>query len=152
MGHDLQRIILEMVQNSHIPIKTLAESVGKPYSTLMREIDPGDRGAKLGVDLLLPLMKTCNSIAPLRHMAAGMGYRVVSMREISPDKSTFHEELLDTYQALVDYHRAMMDGQPVEVVAEYREVLVRQLKEDFVAFMERRSGEQDLQRHGAADV
>jgi len=141
MDDDVQRLILEMVQNSHIPIKTLAENVGKPYSTLMREIDPGDRGAKLGVELLLPLMKACNSIAPLRHMAAAMGYRVASMREISPDKSTFHEELLDTYQALVDYHKAMMDGQPVDVVAEYREVLVRQLKEDFVAFMERRSGE-----------
>lgn len=137
MDDDVQRLILEMVQNSHIPIKTLAENVGKPYSTLMREIDPGDRGAKLGVELLLPLMKACNSIAPLCHMASAMGYRVASMREISPDKSTFHEELLDTYQALVDYHRAMMDGQPVEIVAEFREVLVRQLKEDFVAFMDR---------------
>lgn len=141
MDDDVQRLILEMVQNSHIPIKTLAEKVGKPYSTLMREIDPGDRGAKFGVELLLPLMKACNSIAPLRHMAASMGYRVASMREISPDKPSFHEELLDTYQALVDYHRAMMDGQPVDVVAEFREVLVRQLKEDFVAFMERRGGE-----------
>ncbi len=137
MDDEIQPLILEMVQNCTHPIKTIAEMIGKPYSTLMRELDPGDRKAKLGVELLLPLMKTCNSITPLRHMAGAMGYRVASLRDISPDKPTFHEELLDTYQALVDYHRAMMDGQPVEVVAESREVLIRQLKEDFVAFMKR---------------
>jgi len=84
------------------------------------------------------MMKVCKSIAPLRYMAGVMGYRVSSMREISPDKGTFHEELLDTYQALVEYHKAMMDDQPPEVVADLREVLIRQLKEDFVAFMERK--------------
>ncbi|GFK94399.1 hypothetical protein NNJEOMEG_02243 [Fundidesulfovibrio magnetotacticus] len=85
-------------------------------------------------------MKVCNSIAPLRYMAGHMGYRVASMREISPDKCSFHEELLDTYQALVEYHRSMMEDRSPEVVAEYREVLIRQLKEDFVAYMERRKG------------
>lgn len=137
MKDDLPRLILDMVQNSRHPIKTIAEKVGKPYSTLMREIDPRDKGAKLGVELLLPLMTACESISPLRHMAAALGYRLSSMREIRPDKATFHEELLDTYQALADYHRAMIDGQPPDIVAEYREVLVRQLKEDFVAFVER---------------
>jgi hypothetical protein len=138
MEDDLQRIILEMIQNSQIPVKSLADVVGKPYSTFMREIDVDDRGAKLGVELLIPLMKACNSITPLRHMAAIMGYRVASMRDIRPEKTTFHEELLDTYQSLVAYHRAMMDGEPVSVVAEYREMLIRKLVEDFVAFMKLR--------------
>lgn len=137
MKDELQRVVLEMVQNCPVPMKNIADELGKPYSTLMRELDPGDRGAKLGIELLVPMMKICNSVAPLRYMAGVMGYRVASMREISPDKCTFHEELLDTYQALVEYHRAMMEEQPLEVVAELREVLIRQLKEDFVAFMGR---------------
>ena len=136
MKDDMPRIILDMVQNSGLPIKTIAEKVGKPHSALLREINPTDTRAKLGVELLLPLMDVCKSISPLRHMAAAMGYRVSSMHKIIPDKSTFHEELLDTYQALAAYHKAMMDGLPMETVEEHREVLLRQLKEDFVAFME----------------
>lgn len=137
MTDDVLNVIYDMARGSPKSIKSIAEEIGKPYSTLMRELDPGDRGAKLGVELLLPLMKACNSIAPIRFMAGAMHYRVASTRAIHPDKASFHEELLDTYQALVEYHRAMIEGQKVEVVAEYREVLIRQLKEDFAAYMDR---------------
>lgn len=134
MTKGIQDLILEMVHNSLRPIKNIAEDVGKPYSTLMRELDPEDRGAKLGVELLLPLMLACNSTLPLRFLAEGMGFRLVSTRDIEPDKPTFHEELLDTYQALVEYHRAMLDGRAIEDVAKRREVLIRQLKEDFAFY------------------
>jgi hypothetical protein len=138
MKNDITAVILEMAQDCPRAIKTIAAEVGKPYSTLMRELDPGDRGAKLGVDLLLPLMQACKSISPLCHLAEAMGHRVVSIKDITPDKATFHEELLDTYQALVDYHRAMLESQPVEIVAKRREVLIRQLKEDYVFYMSHR--------------
>ncbi len=138
MTKGIQDLILEMVHNCLRPMKNIAEEVGKPYSTLMRELDPEDRGAKLGVEMLLPLMQACNSTLPLRYLAEEMGYRVVSVRDIRPDKPTFHEELLDTYQALVEYHRSMLDGAPVELVAKRREVLIRQLKEDFAFYMSRR--------------
>lgn len=134
MTKGIQDLILEMVHNSLRPMKSIAEDVGKPYSTLMRELDPEDRGAKLGVELLLPLMLACNSTLPLRFLAEGMGFRLVSTRDIEPDKPTFHEELLDTYQALVEYHRAMLDGRAIEDVAKRREVLIRQLKEDFAFY------------------
>lgn len=136
MPQELQRVILEMVQNASQPIKNIAEQVGKPYSTLMRELDPDDKGAKLGVDMLLPLMQACNSVAPLRYLAGMMSHRVSSTMEIIPDKQTFHEELLDTYEALVEYHRAMLKGESIDVVAEHRELLIRSLKEDFVAYMD----------------
>lgn len=143
MPQDLQRIILEMVRNAPQPIKTIADQVGKPYSTLMRELDPEDRGAKLGVDMLLPLMQACDSVAPLRYMAGMMSHRVSSTMEIIPDKQTFHEELLDTYEALVEYHRVMLRGESIDVVAEHRELLIRSLKEDFVAYMDRRGQAQE---------
>ena len=93
------------------------------------------------MEMLLPLMQACDSTLPLRYLAEEMGYRVASVRDIEPDKPTFHEELLDTYQALVEYRRAMLEGRPVEYVAKWREVLIRQLKEDFAFYVTRRSGE-----------
>lgn len=137
MSADIRSVILEMVQNCPKPIKVVADDLGKPYSTLMRELDPEDRRAKLGVEMLLPLMQACDSTAPLRVLAESMGYRLVSNRDIKPDKPTFHEELLDTYQALVDYHRAMLEGLPLDVVGKRREVLIRQLKEDFAFYVSR---------------
>ena len=137
MAADVRDVILEMVRSGPKPIKEVADSLGKPYSTLMRELDPEDRRAKLGVETLLPLMQICGSTAPLRCLAEAMGHRLVSGKAITPDKPTFHEELLDTYQALVDYHRAMLEGLPVEVVGARREVLIRQLQEDFAFYVSR---------------
>ena len=37
-----------MVEMGEVPAKSVAEAVGKPYSTLMRR-SPYDKGAKLGV-------------------------------------------------------------------------------------------------------
>ncbi|MGD9610437.1 MAG: phage regulatory CII family protein [Desulfovibrionaceae bacterium] len=138
MARDIQYLILEMVQNCPKPMKNIAAAVGKPYSTLMRELDPEDRRAKLGVEMLLPLMRACNSVIPLRHLAEELGYRVASAKDITPDKPTFFEELLDTYQALVDYHRIMLEGGSVEAVAKCRETLIRQAKEDYAFYISRR--------------
>ena len=140
MPSDIRSVILDMVRNSDRPVKDIADAVGKPYSTLMRELDPGDARAKLGVELLLPLMQACDSTAPLRCLAEALDCRVVSNRGIIPDKPTFHEELLDTYQALVEYHRAMLEGQPPDLVGKKRETLIRQLKEDFAFYVARVGG------------
>jgi len=143
MTKDIQSLILAMVQDCSRPIKVIAEELGKPYSTLMRELDPEDRRAKLGVEMLLPLMQACNSALPLRYLAEAMEYRIVSVKDIKPDKPTFHEELLDTYQALVEYHRSMLEEDSVEIVAKRREVLIRQLKEDFAFYMSRKRATAD---------
>ena len=74
-----------------------------------------------------------------RGVSAAWG-RLVSNRGIVPDKATFHEELLDTYQALVEYHRAMLEGLPPDVVGKKRETLIRQLKEDFAFYVARVGG------------
>ncbi|EKO39094.1 MAG: hypothetical protein B193_2198 [Solidesulfovibrio magneticus str. Maddingley MBC34] len=140
MPSDIRSVILDMVRNSDRPVKDIADAVGKPYSTLMRELDPGDVRAKLGVELLLPLMQACDSTAPLRCLAEVLDCRLVSNRGITPDKPTFHEELLDTYQALADYHRAMLEGQPPDVVGKKRETLIRQLKEDYAFYVARVGG------------
>lgn len=62
--------------HSHLPLKELAEKIGKPYPTLLRELNPYDKGAKLGVETLLEIMKVTGNIAPLVYMAEEMGYEL----------------------------------------------------------------------------
>ncbi len=134
MEKSIYDVITTMIEESGKPIKALAKEVGKPYPTLMRELNVEDQGAKLGVELLLPLMKACRSVMPLRFLASRMGHRVVSMEPVSPDKPTLLEEMLTTYPSLAEYHRAIMEGRPLEQVAELREKVILQVQEDFVAY------------------
>jgi DNA-binding transcriptional ArsR family regulator len=134
MTGTIMEVIREMVRTSGKPAKELARELGKPYSTFMRELSQRDTGAKLGVDLLLPLMRACDSIAPLRYLAARLGCRVAALPEGRPEPASLEAGLLDAHEALGDYHRAMRDGQPPEAVAELRERLIRQGQEAFVAY------------------
>lgn len=127
-------VIRKMIEKGPMPIKDLSAKIGKPYPTLMRELNEEDQGAKLGVELLLPLMQACGSVLPLRYLASRMEHRVVSMQPITPDKSSHLEEMLTTYPALAEYHQAIMEERPLEKVAELRENVIRQVQEDFVAY------------------
>jgi len=49
--------------------RDIAHAVGKPYSMLLREINPYDTGARLGVETLLELMRVIGNLTPLRYMA-----------------------------------------------------------------------------------
>jgi hypothetical protein len=134
MPESIYELLRSMVQDCGKPAKRIAQEVGKPYSTLMRELNATDRGAKLDVDLLLPLMRACESVQPLRFLAARMGCRVSSLARVKSEKASLHEGLLDTYPALAEYHQAIREGRPLEQVAELREQVIRQVQEDFVAF------------------
>jgi len=137
MQNSIVAVIREMVRTSDKPAKALAKELGKPYSTFMRELSQGDNGAKFGVEMLLPLMRACASIMPLRFLAARMGCRVVSLQDVRPDKPSLHEELLDSYDAMANYHRAIREKEPLETVAELRERVIRQVQEDFVAYAQK---------------
>ncbi len=66
----------DLVLESPIGAKAIAQAVGKPYSTLLREVNPYDAGAKLGAETLLSIMKITGNVAPLKQMASEMGYRL----------------------------------------------------------------------------
>ncbi|MGE4536351.1 MAG: phage regulatory CII family protein [Desulfovibrio sp.] len=52
--------------------KEIASSVGKPYVTLMNELK-GQPGAKLGADLVLPLMGLSGSVRGMHFLADRLG-------------------------------------------------------------------------------
>ncbi len=86
MGSNLTKILHSLVMESEIPAKTIAKEIGKPYSTLLREINPYDTGAKIGVETLLQIMKLTNNLSPLEYMAAQMGC------SLAPEGSAGQEE------------------------------------------------------------
>lgn len=54
--------------------KQVAKALGKPYSTLLRELNPWDRGAKIGVDDLSVILRSSGDVSALRVIAEELGY------------------------------------------------------------------------------
>lgn len=67
----------DSVLQSPVEARNIARAIGKPYSTLMRELNVYDTGAKLGADTLLQIMQATRDIKPLEFMAGELGYKVV---------------------------------------------------------------------------
>ena len=68
------KVVQDCILDSGIQAKVVAQKINKPYSTLMREINPFDASAKLGAETLMEIMKVTSDIRPLKYMATEMGY------------------------------------------------------------------------------
>lgn len=66
----------ELVTQGKMPAKSIAIAIGKPYQTLMREINPDDLGAKLGVETFMAIIETTGDPTPLNVMVQEIGYRL----------------------------------------------------------------------------
>lgn len=77
MHRNLLKAVHSAVLENDIPAKALADEIGKPYSTLLREVNPNDDGAKLGVETLLKIMQRTGNVYPLEYMADVLGYEIV---------------------------------------------------------------------------
>lgn len=62
----------------------VASRIGKPYSTMMRELNPHDAGAKLGVGALIALLAVTGDVTPVRILADACGFDLVP-RPDAPD-------------------------------------------------------------------
>ena len=74
------KAVHELVTQGKMPSKVIASAIGKPYATLMRETNPYDPGAKLGVETFMAIIETTGDPTPLKLMAYELGYRLI------PDK------------------------------------------------------------------
>jgi hypothetical protein len=74
----LARTIHSTILESPLPAKVIAKQLNKPYSTLLREINPYDDGAKLGIETLLQIMKITGDTAPLAFIANELGLELVT--------------------------------------------------------------------------
>lgn len=112
----------------------IAKQVNKPLSTLSREISIHDPGAKLGVDMLVPLVKAFNSLAPVDFILAELGLKAVSSEDVSPDGHTMFEEFHQTMQAIAELHLtgvAYREGRSTkEELARAEREAIREIRED----------------------
>lgn len=84
MVSELSTLIHKLVLDNPVPAKDLAKAIGKPYSTLLREVNPYDTGAKLGAETLLQIMLQTGDTKPLEYMAGKLGYSLVAARNDAP--------------------------------------------------------------------
>ncbi len=80
----LTRIIQETILEGRKPAKVVSQEIGKPYSTMLREANPFDTTAKVGVETLMDIMRVTNNPAALRYMAELMGYELVPKAMADP--------------------------------------------------------------------
>ncbi len=98
MRTELTKLIHSLILESHIPAKVLAKELGKPYSTLLREINPYDSGAKLGVETLLQIMQITGNAEPLEYMAEALGYKVIPKRPYEMDEEPVYSRNMPQQQ------------------------------------------------------
>lgn len=84
MVTDFATLIHDVILESPMAAKDLAVAIGKPYSTLLREVNPYDSGAKLGAETLLQIMEQTHNTKPLQFMADRLGFELVPSRKASP--------------------------------------------------------------------
>ena len=119
----LSEVCSRMVDDSGRPLKAVAAEIGKGYSTLYRELDAQDEGAKLGVDTLLPLIRACVPSPfrvpppPLIWLNSKCGFKAVPLAP-EPDHADIRDEALDDTHALAAFQQALRSGNtpPAEVV------------------------------------
>ncbi len=68
------KVTQDIVLEGNKPAKEVAQTIGKPYSTLLREINPFDDNAKLGAGTLMDILKATNEVKPLEYIAQSVGY------------------------------------------------------------------------------
>lgn len=73
---EVLKSVHELVTQGKMPAKSVAIAIGKPYPTLMREINPDDLGAKLGVETFMTIIDTTGDSTPLNVMVRELGYRL----------------------------------------------------------------------------
>lgn len=76
MKNELNKIIQASVIKSNATARGIAEGIGKPYATLMREINPYDHNAKVSAGTLLDIMIRTGDHSPLQFMANILGMKL----------------------------------------------------------------------------
>ncbi|WP_320171411.1 phage regulatory CII family protein [Maridesulfovibrio sp.] len=78
MTDKIDKAIQDLVMNGPVPLEELADKLGKTVKTLVREVNPDDKKAKLGAETLVEIMRITGGVEPLRLMAEELDYMIES--------------------------------------------------------------------------
>ncbi|MEF2144486.1 MAG: phage regulatory CII family protein [Desulfovibrionaceae bacterium] len=90
---DVTKVVQDTVLDGEVQAKIVAEKLGKPYSTLLRELNPFDMRAKLGVETLMEILKITRDPRPLAFMARQIGYRLIPDSKTEQVPGVFRSEV-----------------------------------------------------------
>lgn len=97
----LLHLIYQMPERARITLTELAERLGKPVSTLGREINPEDDLAKLGVVTFVNLTDETQDFAPLDYIESALG-RVAFKLPTAAGLGELHQSIADAAKECAD--------------------------------------------------
>lgn len=78
----LTKKMQDVVLEGRIPAKEVSRVIKKPYSTLLRELNPFDAHAKLGAETMFEIVKVTHNVTILEFMARELGYTLIPVESI----------------------------------------------------------------------
>jgi hypothetical protein len=81
---NLTKKVQDMVLEGRIPAKMVCKQIKKPYSTLLRELNPFDSHAKLGAETMFEIVKATHNVSVLEFMARELGYTLMPLEPAAP--------------------------------------------------------------------
>ena len=76
---NLTKKMQDVVLEGRISAKEVCREIKKPYSTLLRELNPFDTHAKLGAETMFEIVKATRNVSILEFMARELGYTLLPM-------------------------------------------------------------------------
>ena len=92
----LKDAIREILENSPIPTRALAEELGISYSYLMNAGNPDQPDFKLPARLIIPLTRLTGNFAAVDYIEQSLGRTAFPLPKKSGDLKQIQAELLDT--------------------------------------------------------
>ncbi len=85
---NLTKKMQDVVLEGRIAAKEVSREIKKPYSTLLRELNPFDSHAKLGAETMFEIVKVTHNVAILEFMARKLGYTLMPVEDMKAHKVT----------------------------------------------------------------
>ena len=85
--YELTQVVQHSILDGRKTAKQIAKEIGKPYSTMLREANPFDTTAKVGIETMLDIMRATGNLSPLQYMASKFGYELVPRRESADERA-----------------------------------------------------------------
>ncbi|WP_018125677.1 phage regulatory CII family protein [Desulfovibrio oxyclinae] len=85
---NLTKKMQDVVLDGQIAAKEVCRKINKPYSTLLRELNPFDTHAKLGAETMFDIIRVTRNVAVLEFMARELGYSLKPTGEEQKNKKS----------------------------------------------------------------
>lgn len=89
-------------EGSGLDVQTIADTVGKPYATLMSELSRQE-GHKLGADLVLPLIEATGMDMVIKFLARQLGGAFVKIPEAAACNACLVQSLADSVKEFGEF-------------------------------------------------